>query len=506
MTNTAGINHIGIQLKHVYGRKRNGQLHFRQGNIQKYLYFTDGELVHARTNLPQELLGEVLFRQGKITEDTFSRIDEFIEPRKSIGQILVENQLISREDLRDGLNYQMREITLNIFPNFLGSLSFQDKETLLEETFDVKINVPSLIEDGIRRMKYDSHLESMMTGMVPFHSSREFFFHLTEDEKEVYSAVSGDMVSDDLLLSRGFSPQLFWRSLYLFFCLDLIDLRDGEAGARTVAAPGPASTPPPAPSAPKAASSEPADPMKSEIRDVIEFADRLGGLTHYQVLEIKRNASTAEVKKAYFQKARKYHPDLFDRNLPIDIKTKIDLAFDHITKAYHTLSDQDERKEYDKKTQEAKEGGGRQEVAKQAEVKFRQAKTLLDQTRFKEALIYLEEAIRLNDSKSKYFLLLALTQSKIPDYHRKAVENYKKAIGIEPWSVDGYLGLGMLYKCEGMPVMAAKQFKKALMIDSDNRAARKELDEIEPGSKASGLKDLLSGDLGSLLKRFRKKG
>lgn len=499
MANTAGIDHIGIQLKQVYGRKRNGQLHFRQGNIQKYLYFTDGELVHARTNLPQELLGEVLFRQGKITEDTFARIDEFIEPRKSIGQILVENQLISREDLRDGLNYQMREITLNIFPNFLGSLSFQDKETLLEETFDVKIDVPSLIEDGIRRMKYDSHLEAMMTGLVPFHSSREFFFHLTEDEKEVYSAVSGDMVSDDLLRSRRFSPQLFWRSLYLFYCLDLIDLRD-EAGARTVSAPTPA------PAAPKDASPEPADPMPPEIRDVIEFADRLGGLTHYQVLEIERNASAAEVKKSYFQKARKYHPDLFGRNLPAGIKAKIDLAFDHITKAYHTLSDQDKREEYDKKTQEAKEGGGRQEVVKQAEVKFRQAKTLLDQTRFKEALIYLEEAIRLNDTKSKYYLLLALTQSKIPDYHRKAVENYKKAIGIEPWSVDGYLGLGMLYKREGMPVMAAKQFKKALTIDADNRAARKELDEIEPGSKSSGLKDLLSGDLGSLLKRLKKKG
>ena len=49
-----------------------------------------GELVFARTNQPQELLGEVLFRLGKIGEDVYSRIDEYLEPKKSIGQILIE--------------------------------------------------------------------------------------------------------------------------------------------------------------------------------------------------------------------------------------------------------------------------------------------------------------------------------------------------------------------------------------------------------------------------------
>ena len=33
-------------------------------------------------------------------------------------------------------------------------------------------------------------------------------------------------------------------------------------------------------------------------------------LTHYEVLEIPRTATKADIKKAFLEKAKKYHPDL----------------------------------------------------------------------------------------------------------------------------------------------------------------------------------------------------
>jgi hypothetical protein len=237
MADIGSIDHIGLSLKDVYLRKLTGQLHFSQGGIQKYLYFENGEMVHARTNQPQELLGEVLFRQGKISEDVYRRIDEFIEPRKSIGQILIEHDLITRADLREGLAYQMREIALNIFSNFQGKSGFREKQGLSEENFDVRLEVPALIEDGVRRMKYDDKLRILMSGTIPSPGNREFYFHLTEDEKEIYAALTGDSDAESILADFKFRPELFWRSLFLFYCLDLITVRPAAgfpAAGRTV--------------------------------------------------------------------------------------------------------------------------------------------------------------------------------------------------------------------------------------------------------------------------------
>ena len=138
-------------------------------------------------------------------------------------------------------------------------------------------------------------------------------------------------------------------------------------------------------------------------------------------------------------------------------------------------------------------------------MKFRQGKTLYDQTRFDEAVVLLQEAIRLDAHKSQYFLLLAMAQSKIKQFQEKAVKNFKKAIELEPWSPDAYLGLGSLYRREGMPTMASKYLKKALQVDPDHRGVRKELAEIEGKTEKKGLKDLISIDAKDLKGIFKKK-
>lgn len=60
---------------------------------------------------------------------------------------------------------------------------------------------------------------------------------------------------------------------------------------------------------------------------------------HYKTLGIKPSAQTSEIKKAYFDLAKKYHPDAGD----VDMVKK----FYEITEAYKILSDVDLKKAYD---------------------------------------------------------------------------------------------------------------------------------------------------------------
>jgi hypothetical protein len=61
----------------------------------------------------------------------------------------------------------------------------------------------------------------------------------------------------------------------------------------------------------------------------------------YEVLGVPRNSDKAEIKKAYYKKAKQYHPDANQ-----DDKTAAD-KFKQVTEAYETLSDNEKRKLYD---------------------------------------------------------------------------------------------------------------------------------------------------------------
>mgnify|MGYP006304554173 CR=1 FL=1 len=62
---------------------------------------------------------------------------------------------------------------------------------------------------------------------------------------------------------------------------------------------------------------------------------------HYQTLGLTRNASHAEIKKAYRTLAMKFHPD---KNINDDY---YDNMFKEIKKAYDVLSDPIQKQRYD---------------------------------------------------------------------------------------------------------------------------------------------------------------
>jgi len=137
----------------------------------------------------------------------------------------------------------------------------------------------------------------------------------------------------------------------------------------------------------------------------------------------------------------------------------------------------------------------RKDLAKIAEMKFRQGKTLYDKGMYDDALILLGEAVSLIKEKGRYFFLLALTESKIPSLHKKAEQDFLKSLKLEAWNPEAYVGLGLLYKQEGLLVKAEKLFKKALHLDPEHTVALREVEAFEKKKKKRGLKEILSFEL-----------
>ncbi|MGD8534547.1 MAG: J domain-containing protein [Candidatus Aminicenantes bacterium] len=523
------MEHIGYYLRDIHFKKKNGCLVYKQKGLQKYLFFQKGILVMVKTTQPLELLGEILLKLGKISVETFSTIDQYIDPTQSIGKTLIKEGLLTKKDLNDGLMFQMREVTLNIFPLFGGKYEFQVRNDLSKKRFEYKMDVPDLIEEGIRRMDYNPELEKYLKTKIPFYKKTDSLGRLTTEEKELLRTIDGNTSAVKLFHSLGFSPEYYWKSLYLFYCLELVDVKEAKIEGEVPSKEKKPTKPVPPKKKKAKKVSEPAkviekkekvleeekeekvtveeekkepevldDETKKKIADLEKLSQQIESMNYYQILNITRDASHKEIKNSYFEMARKYHPDRFDRELPQDSRDLIEEVFGHITRAFQTLNNEKEKQDYDAKLDEPEEVD-RKTLEQKADGKFRQGKGLYNRGKYEEALVYFEEAIRIKSNKSNYFLFLAKTESEVPSFNEKAEEDFHKAIEIEPWNAELFVALGEFYNKEGLSVKAKKQFKKALDIDPEHEMARKALGLIETPKKKKGLKGVLS------LKKKKKK-
>ncbi|MCR4409395.1 MAG: DnaJ domain-containing protein [Candidatus Saccharicenans sp.] len=480
------LNHIGVFLKEIFFNNRTGRLSFKRQEIEKYFFFVKGKPIQVKTNVRSERLGEILFKLQKIQDQTYNNIEDFIQPNQPLGESLKRGGVIKEGDLREALGFQIRESLLGIFPYFDGELNFQEKEVQPPTEEMPAVDVPFIIDYGLRRMKYDSSLQKFFTGRKVALKNIRYAYFLTEEEKALLERFSTTQVIDRMAVPARFSNENFFRCLYLFYCLDMVEVSTADTSFRKDDY------------ASESRKKLELDELEARIEELKEIKSQLKTRNYYELLGVSRVANEEEIKKAYFNLARKYHPDRF--NTALTDLSLVNEVFNAITTAYRTLSEPDKRKQYDQQlVAPAQETAD--DLAKKAEIKYRQGKTLYNQGMYEEAIIFLEEAIRLKRAKADYFLLLAMAESKLPAYKKKAEEDFLRAIEMEPWNAEGYVGLGLLYLGEGLKVRARKQLQKALEIDPDHRQARSALEELEKGEKKAGLKGLMELDLSKIFKK-----
>ncbi|RKH67847.1 molecular chaperone DnaJ [Corallococcus interemptor] len=98
---------------------------------------------------------------------------------------------------------------------------------------------------------------------------------------------------------------------------------------------------PPAAPVVDAAMAEEVDLEPEQKRDIIEMERSLDGMDHHAVLGVARGASPQEVKQAYYNASRRFHPDrYFGKNLG-SFRARLERIFKRLTDAHNALSRQE---------------------------------------------------------------------------------------------------------------------------------------------------------------------
>jgi tetratricopeptide (TPR) repeat protein len=215
---------------------------------------------------------------------------------------------------------------------------------------------------------------------------------------------------------------------------------------------------------PEAGTANPkAEALRTEITDTHA---RLEELTHYSALGIEEDASAADIKRAYFKAAKKFHPDSLARLGLGELRDTAAHVFGRVAEAFETLSDATKRAAYDAGD------SGRTEIdtarLAQAETSFRKGEILVKMGNFAGALEYLRPAVELWPEEPAYQAELgwALFRQSRSDA-TKAREHLEIACEQQPGNAQTLYRLGLVLGSLGETEASKDRILAARAIDPD---------------------------------------
>lgn len=215
---------------------------------------------------------------------------------------------------------------------------------------------------------------------------------------------------------------------------------------------------------------------------------------YYQVLQVWPTASDDAIKKAYFNMAKLYHPDVVG---PDDPGREGGVDFKLINEAYAVLSDPARRREFD---QSLKSQGGGSETSnavkeadkRSAHLAYEQARTAMRHNRYDKAVVLLKSAIRHDDTNPAYLSWYGFALGALNTRLHEARDACKKALEMEFYNADYHANLGYVYHQAGLKSTAQESFREALNWDAEHPLARKYLksDSKPTGGLLDNLKSI----------------
>ncbi|MFI5289868.1 MAG: DnaJ domain-containing protein, partial [Polyangia bacterium] len=471
------------------------------------------------------------------------------------GAWLVEKQLVSVEHMRLALKAQVRRKLHRLFFLNEGQFSFQagPHQEGMEHDEPLRVHPARAIYQGVRsawnadRLKQALFLLDGRAIKCTLDSDAIARYGVgTEDGRVAELLRKGYWTLPDLVSASGLPLQPVHALVYTLYVTDALEIRNADEvprlrrRAESGSSPLPGA-PPAAPLEPSGArplppressgarplppplepsGARPLPPRESSgarplppgdpasLRAQVEAKARtVESENLFAVLELPESAGRDQVKQAYFDAAKRYHPDRL-ASLGLEaLRPEVEKIFRRVSEAYSTLFDDAKREAY-RKTLASPEAAPTEAHLKamkllEAEMAFKRGEVHLRKNDFPAAIRELEQAVAGNPQEGEH--LAWLTWAKVcareltwADAKPRLVE----ATRLSPRCARAFYFLGLCYKEDQDIDRAYNMFGKAHELDARLLDAEREMRLINMRREKTGTK---GGSKGGLFDRFRKK-
>jgi len=136
----------------LYEQKFSGQVVLTKPGVEKKLRVKDGRLVFASSSNPDERLGELLLRQGRISYRQYADASAGIRPGRRFGTVLVELGVLDPSELVRAVVEHTREIICEAFEWTHGHYRLVEGDEATED-ITLRMSAADLVLEGVRRVK-----------------------------------------------------------------------------------------------------------------------------------------------------------------------------------------------------------------------------------------------------------------------------------------------------------------------------------------------------------------
>lgn len=458
--------------------KKTGTIVFAHDDEVQKVYFKEGDVLFASSNRKEDRLGEFLLRKGKITQAQLDKSSETVNKTgKQLGAVLFEMGALSSQDLVEQVKFQVKEIILRLFGWRDGHYIFDSGSLPLSEIIPLRMSTGDLIIEGVRDLDWKVVRKSLppLNMVIRPASDPSLLFqsaHLDQDQRTVFSLIDGEKSIQELCSASGVGDFNTLKALYVLLAIRMaeqgeIKTEDEKKFAREAVR--------------ETVGTKEDKQEKPEItaemltKEMIQDAhNSLAIQNHYEVLGVGRSATTKEIRKAYFNLSKLYHPDRhFERGMD-DMKVHLEALFTRIHDAYTTLSSQEKREEYNTdlasglkqhQTATVSQPWKKTSNKETAEVQFKEGVKQFNAGNYWGADEAFQWALRLDPDNAAYVFYRGLTLSRIPRRGHESEEYFVNAIQLAPKKIEYYLELGNFYAKRGVKAKALSVYQDALQHD-----------------------------------------
>ena len=438
-----------------------GKITFRKDVAAKEIWIKDGKISYAVSNLETDRLEYRMMQEGKLTGDQYKDVGTLAKALGGIEGALVQLKIIPPGEVFEAARSCGVSMVLDVFKWLGGKFQFQAGVTSTASVA-LDINIEDLIGRGLREAFDLERLQRAFGTRLKSPVGKDLVgiqqldrLKLTPAEFRLSRMIDGrktvDMIAKEWAAGDVAKELRGLQVLYLMAEAGMVRLEETVEVKK-------------------------AGVDMGELQRKLAERDKQ---TLFEVLGVTKDGTPADAKKAYFNLAKRYHPDTIPPDATQDHRKIIEAIFSIIGRANQVLGDPKQRENYIKDL----EGGGtgaslEAENILQAEIEFQKGEFFLMKKKdLVQAEKHLSIALKLNPCEAEHHVMwgwLVFSKSK-GVAAQEAVKSIETGIKMRDNIPSAYLFLGHILKAKGDLDRAEKYYRKCVSLDEKNTEAMSEL-------------------------------